>query len=207
MKVIPPSQLRSTRTQQKILAATEQLLATRAFDQISVAMITTKAGISVGNFYNRFPEKSALLVLVYQQYLDERGELLASLIEEDDLQLAEVVSKLTGQLVELISERRFLIRSYIMHVRLHPDAADTEMKVNLESVTDDIADLLFRRAKQQGIKTTRRRTSTAAQVIGALCREFILFADEPAKASLNLTKNELKEHIIIAALAILTGAV
>ncbi len=61
MKVIPPSQRRSKRTQHKILTATEQLLATRAFDQISVAMITTKAGISVGNFYNRFPEKSGLL--------------------------------------------------------------------------------------------------------------------------------------------------
>jgi hypothetical protein len=68
-----------------------------------------------------------------------------------------------------------------------------------------IANFLFRKAKKEDIKTTRRRTSTAAQVIGALCREFILFSDEPAKKSLNLKTSELKEHIGTAALAVLIG--
>ena len=87
MSVATPRQARSERTLEKILAACDRLLAERSFEQISMQDIAAEAGVSVGNLYNRFSDKSGLIdhVLATHQarFMEEIREATAS--ESGDL--------------------------------------------------------------------------------------------------------------------------
>lgn len=63
-----PQQKRSARSMEALLKAAEELLATRAFEDIGVAEIAKHAGSSVGSFYARFGDKQRLLHELYQRY-------------------------------------------------------------------------------------------------------------------------------------------
>lgn len=56
-----PMQARSKETLSKILLACDALLKDRAFEQISMQDIAKEAGVSVGNLYNRFADRDALI--------------------------------------------------------------------------------------------------------------------------------------------------
>ena len=63
-------QQRSEKTLQSILRACDKLLARKSFEQISMQEIARTAGVSVGNVYNRFEDKEALVdyvLLTHQQ--------------------------------------------------------------------------------------------------------------------------------------------
>src|SRR3954462_15588661 len=70
----PPQQLRSQETLDRILDAAEQVLAEKSFGEATLAEIMERAGVTVGAFYRRYPDKNALL-----RHLDERffAEMLA----------------------------------------------------------------------------------------------------------------------------------
>ena len=63
----PPQQQRSCFTLERITEATRALLAEKNFDAVTMTEIADKAGISVGNLYNRFRGKDALLNHVLDQ--------------------------------------------------------------------------------------------------------------------------------------------
>ena len=69
----PPQQSRSQETLDRILDAAEQVLTEKAFGEATLAEIMERAGVTVGAFYRRYPDKNALL-----RHLDERffGEML-----------------------------------------------------------------------------------------------------------------------------------
>jgi len=66
--VLPAVQARSQRTQRRILEATEELLAERLFEQVSVQEIAARAGVSVGALYARFASKAALVPCLQERY-------------------------------------------------------------------------------------------------------------------------------------------
>ncbi len=66
-----PKQDRSKDTSERILEAARGLLEEQTFDTVSVAAIADRAGISVGGFYARFPNKEALLH-AFDEYLVEQ---------------------------------------------------------------------------------------------------------------------------------------
>src|SRR6185369_9416131 len=63
----PPRQSRSQETLDRILDAAEGVLADKSFSEATLAEIVDRAGVTVGAFYRRFPDKDALL-----HHLDER---------------------------------------------------------------------------------------------------------------------------------------
>ena len=65
----PAQQYRSRETEDAIIAAATALLAERPFEQISVAEIAQRAGVSIGGFYARFRNKGALLHLLDEHFL------------------------------------------------------------------------------------------------------------------------------------------
>ncbi|HEX2204099.1 MAG TPA: TetR/AcrR family transcriptional regulator [Longimicrobium sp.] len=63
-------QARSRETEQRILRALRELLDEKSFDQLSIADVAGRAGVSVGGFYARFASKhDALLHLSYAGYV------------------------------------------------------------------------------------------------------------------------------------------
>lgn len=82
MSVAKPRQARSERTLVNILEACDRLLAERPFEQISMQDIAREAGVSVGNLYNRFSDKSGLVdhVLASHQarFMNDIREMLGA---------------------------------------------------------------------------------------------------------------------------------
>ena len=66
-----PQQARSQATLGRLLDATEKLLDDRPFDELAVADICKAASSSVGAFYARFPDKTALLHVLHERLCDE----------------------------------------------------------------------------------------------------------------------------------------
>src|SRR5579871_3811602 len=64
----PAKQARSSRTLERILRATRDLLHEKEFEEITVAEIVQRAQSSCGAFYARFPSKEALLPALYDAY-------------------------------------------------------------------------------------------------------------------------------------------
>jgi AcrR family transcriptional regulator len=64
-----PVQARSAVTIEAIFTATIQVLLQAGFENLTTTKVALRAGVSVGTLYQYFPNKSALLAAVLEQYL------------------------------------------------------------------------------------------------------------------------------------------
>lgn len=89
--VQPPQQARSAQTLSRVLDACDVLLAKRAFEQISMQDIAREAGVSVGNLYNRFSDRDALVDHIIERHQQEFRQHMESALMtyKPDLSLRE----------------------------------------------------------------------------------------------------------------------
>ena len=66
MSKFEPKQRRSEETLKKILKALRDLIEDQYFEHITIQDIASSAGVSVGTFYRRFPNKESILPLLYE---------------------------------------------------------------------------------------------------------------------------------------------
>ena len=71
-----PRQARSQETLERFLAATQQLLEERPFDEITVADIVGRADRTVGSFYARFDDKYAVLYELVQSVFSRVNDVV-----------------------------------------------------------------------------------------------------------------------------------
>src|SRR5688572_1885607 len=76
----PPQQSRSQATLDRILDAAETVLEEKSFSEATLAEIMDRAGVTVGAFYRRFPDKDALLHLLDNRFFAELHELATTLL-------------------------------------------------------------------------------------------------------------------------------
>ncbi|HEX8604196.1 MAG TPA: TetR/AcrR family transcriptional regulator [Pseudoduganella sp.] len=72
-----PKQGRSRQSFERIIEATIELLRERAYDQITLAEICQRSGVSTGSLYGRVDGKDELLRVVQVRYLERLGEQFA----------------------------------------------------------------------------------------------------------------------------------
>lgn len=106
--VSPAQQRRSRDTHDNIVGAFRALLATEAFDDVSVAQIAKRAGSSVGGVYARFASKDALLLPVIDDILDESTTALDAALDglPSDGSLADVISAYVGGMITMFRRHR-----------------------------------------------------------------------------------------------------
>ena len=75
-----PRQLRSKETVEKILRATQMVMAESGYDNLNTASIADHAGVSVGSVYQYFPNKEAIV----RQLADSWLLKIRTLIEQHD---------------------------------------------------------------------------------------------------------------------------
>ena len=66
-----PAQARSAATVDAILQAATQVLISSGFEKMSTTRIAERAGVSVGSFYQYFPNKRALLAALVHRHVSE----------------------------------------------------------------------------------------------------------------------------------------
>jgi len=154
----PPQQHRSQETLDRILDAAESVLETKSFSEATLVEIMERAGVTVGAFYRRFPDKDALLHLMDERFFAElyaRGDAVldparwpladagpengeipradtsgTSSTSTFGTSIARVIGEFTREAVGIYRARRGLLRSLFLRARSDPVIAASARQVN-----------------------------------------------------------------------------
>lgn len=175
----PPLQARSRATLERLLAATQELLAEKRFDETTVAEIVRRAGSSVGSFYARFPDKEALLA-VFDRELFERGRLQWDAFLDprrwENRHAGEIVDEVARLLVWKNRAFQPLLTALALYARSSPDPRFLKGSLRLnEHVVEKLSDLLLARRREIAHPKPRRAIEVGLLMIAAAAREAILF--------------------------------
>jgi AcrR family transcriptional regulator len=118
-----PKQGRSRESFERIIAATLDLLRERSYDQITLAEICERSGVSTGALYGRVDGKDELLRVVQVRFLESLAEQFTA--EADRIAarahgLAEVVPAVVAGLGNLLKENASVLRSFMLRGSTDP---------------------------------------------------------------------------------------
>ena len=175
----PPQQLRSQATLNRILDAAESVLEEKSFGEATLAEIMERAGVTVGAFYRRFPDKDALLHLLDNRFFAELHDLATSSLGEAKWQgatVAEIVHEFTATSVRLYKARRGLLRSLFLRARTDPVIMQSARDVNAHYV-DRLRALLLARPDQLHHPSPERAVELGFMIVVGALRETVLFGE------------------------------
>ncbi|MGH3097755.1 MAG: TetR/AcrR family transcriptional regulator [Streptosporangiales bacterium] len=96
----PPRQARSRVALQRILVSAEQELVATGFDDLNMAAVAERAGLSVGAIYRRFDGKEQLLTAVKDRLLTRVEDDITAALDSADGGLREVIDVFTRALAD-----------------------------------------------------------------------------------------------------------
>jgi AcrR family transcriptional regulator len=175
----PPQQTRSQATLDRILDAAESVLAEKSFSEATLAEIMDRAGVTVGAFYRRFPDKDALLHLLDNRFFAELYELAQTLLGDSKWQGAtvpQIVHEVTATAVRLYRQRRGLLRSLFLRARTDPVIMKSARDVNAHYI-ERLQALLLARGDQISHPDPKRAVELGFMVLTGALRETVLFGE------------------------------
>jgi len=131
-----PKQGRSRQSFERIIEATIDLCRERPYDQITLAEICQRAGVSTGALYGRVTGKDELLRAVQVQFLARLGEQFteeAQHIASQAHGLAEVVPAVVRGLGKLLKENASVLRSFMLRSSADAEIASAGRKSALDN--------------------------------------------------------------------------
>jgi len=140
--VQPPAQDRSERTFFRFLDAAEGLLSKRHWHEVSVQQIVKNADASVGSFYNRFNDKTALLHCLDDRIGEECELTITGLINELEAFPALVSSApaiVVSLLMRLCTERAGVIRALDLARKMDAGNSFTGMGPRFDAALETLA--------------------------------------------------------------------
>jgi AcrR family transcriptional regulator len=129
----PPQQTRSQETLDRILDAAERVLEEKSFTEATLAEIMERAGVTVGAFYRRFPDKDALLHLLDERFFREMNERGNELLDPGHWQgasIADILTEFAHTAVAVYTAKRGVARSVFLRARVDPVIQATAREVN-----------------------------------------------------------------------------
>jgi AcrR family transcriptional regulator len=121
----PARQARSRRTLDRLLAAAEAVLGERGLDAATVPEIASRAGLSVGVVYRRFPDKDALMRAVYERAFERVRRFNRAILDPElwrDMSLEQFAAAMIGGMSNSYRSRAALLRPLLLYSLTHRDA-------------------------------------------------------------------------------------
>ena len=128
-----PQQKRSKESLERLLDAAEEQIRAEGIGSLTIANVVGRAGLSVGAFYARFPDRNALLHAVQSRFHDRVEPLLLErLVVEVRPQksLSDAVERAVDLLVEHVMGERELSRAFMMSSVFDPVLRSRGEQVN-----------------------------------------------------------------------------
>lgn len=162
----PPRQARSRAALRRILESAEQELVATGFDDLTMAAVAERAGMSVGAIYRRFEGKEQLLSAVKDRLLTRVEDDITAALDAADDGLPEVVGAFTRALADGFSAGAHVIPHVVGGARpvgsseRSRRALENIQRLFLEATTAHLDEV--RRADPAAALTVAVRTITAA---------------------------------------------
>ncbi|WP_316154418.1 TetR/AcrR family transcriptional regulator [Cupriavidus sp. BIC8F] len=120
----PPRQRRARETEQALLGAGRELLASRDFAAVSVAQIAAACQVSVGAFYGRFRDKMAYFEALRALVMEETAASTERYLAQErweDVPTPVLLEKATRFMVLGTLANRGVIRASLRHASTRPE--------------------------------------------------------------------------------------
>jgi AcrR family transcriptional regulator len=165
----PPQQTRSQETLDRILDAAEKVLEEKSFTEATLAEIMERAGVTVGAFYRRFPDKDALLHLLDERFFHELHHRADELLDPErwhGASIQQIVREFARTAVRIYMTRRGLARSIFLRARVDPVIQSSGRRVNAHYIE---------RLRQLLLDPTRRASISHPDPERAIALGFMMF--------------------------------
>jgi len=177
----PPQQARSRATLERVLGATQELLAEKRFEETTVVEIVRRAGSSVGSFYARFPDKRSLLARLDRDLFEKGRVQWDALLDPrrwEGRRAGEIVDEVAALLVWKNRAFAPLLAALALDSRSGPNSRFVHGARRLnEHVVEKLSALLLARRREIAHPNPPRAIEVGLLMIAAAAREAILFGD------------------------------
>ena len=112
-----PRQKRSRESLERLLDAAEDQIRTEGLESLTINSVVSRVGLSVGAFYARFPDKTALIHAVQDRFHNKLEPIIeAEMLEEAGscATLADAVNAAIEVLIRDVTSERELSRAFMM---------------------------------------------------------------------------------------------
>jgi len=201
-----PAQQRGHDTADRFATATEDLLRTKPFEEISIRDVVRRAGRPIGSFYARFASKEALLPFLYQRYHEGLEELFAARLARIDwasLDLEAAVAALVDFLIAQYTERPWLIRALALFTRSRPEALPLDLVERRRRVYDHAVRVLIRHRTRIAHRDPEAAIRFGVFLVSCVAREKLLFGEAPLSRVTPMTRKALRDQLVRTLLAYL----
>ncbi|MFH0916182.1 MAG: TetR/AcrR family transcriptional regulator [bacterium] len=175
-----PRQKRSRESLERLLDAAEQQIRAEGLESLTVASVLNRAGLSVGAFYTRFPDKTALLRVLQDRFHNRLEPLIhAELSEQPDSPetLADAVERAIGVLIRRVTGELELSRAFMMNSVFDPVLRARGERVNRER-RKALTAVLLRHRDEIGHADPVLAISMAYGIYAAVIRGRMVFGQE-----------------------------
>jgi len=131
-----PKQGRSRQSFERIIERTIDLLRERSYDQITLAEICERSGVSTGSLYGRVAGKDELLRAVQVLFLERMAEQFnteAERIAREARGLAQVVPAVVASLGNILKDNASVLRSFMLRSAIDAEIAAAGKKSFVEN--------------------------------------------------------------------------
>jgi AcrR family transcriptional regulator len=115
----PPKQERSRERVDEILAATKKLIGEKGIDAVKMREIAALAGGPISSVYQYFPNKSAIIALLFSRWANELTEMLGKRLE--DVHSADDLNQVANDLLDYY------------HIRIRSDRAILDLLMAVQA--------------------------------------------------------------------------
>jgi AcrR family transcriptional regulator len=175
-----PRQKRSRESLERLLDAAEQQIREGGIDSLTIASVLSRAGMSVGAFYTRFPDKTALLHVLQDRFHNRLEPVIhAELLDEPDAPetLAQAVERTIGVLIRRVTQEMELSRAFMMNSVFDPVLRARGERVNRER-REVLIEVLLKHRDEIGHPDPVLAISMAYGMYAAVLRGRMVFGQE-----------------------------
>jgi len=177
-------QKRSRETFERLLAAGEEVIAEKGFDNLSVSEVAARAGNTTGAFYRRFESKEGLLQVLHERYVERMSRAVEKSLAPERWEFAdipEILERWLGETLVVAKRNRDINRASAQRQFTDKHFAAREAMLR-QKTYDHLSQLLLLRQRSIGHADPPAAVGFVAHQITAMMNDRFFLEPGPARA-------------------------